>query len=53
MKIEVGKVYRHKITKKKVIVDRIENRKVYFANRGTIGSGVTSTRDFALKYEQI
>jgi hypothetical protein len=53
MKIEVGKVYKNKVNNRRVIVNRIEGRRVYFAERGMPGqTNSTSIRDFALKYEE-
>lgn len=53
MKIEVGKTYKHKVTGRKVIVNSIEGRRVYFAERGMPGqTNSTSILDFAIKYKR-
>lgn len=52
MKIEVGKTYKHKVTGRKVIVNSIEGRRVYFAERGMPGQyNSTSILDFSIKYK--
>lgn len=52
MKIETGKTYVNKATKRKVVVNSIENGKVIISEIGRPGQVTSrSIRDFAIKYQ--
>lgn len=54
MKIEIGKTYRNKATRQKVIVESVNSHTVCFTEIGNLdGFRSTSVRNFSLKYEKV
>lgn len=51
MKIEPGKIYIHKVTKSKVVVNSIEGTRISVSEIGSGKVSVKSKTDFELKYK--